>query len=475
MYFITVDMHNETEFSRPVLSPHTVTITLAYLHRYTPAILPRRRLVAARHLREMANWLGYPRPDLRSIRHHHPLAAHFALLHASRFVSFSGAETMLLPGATSWLHAGTHAQIDRLLAVLEGERWQQALTELGLQTVLKPDYTTYLQQVLQRQDDAPLPSSVHARLQVAASKQVWSLCLSPALPTWLTFDLLQLGHWQPQRKLLRCTALTVGQAMRRGYGAQMIRWLLETATQAPLPSVAEQQLQDWQKRDQAYQVEQVYLLSVKQPSRLADLLRQNRFRRYVQRQLSPRHAIIAGEMIPVLTKWLQKRDYALSATIPNGGNRLLSPEAEETGYDWLGLRLLIGLGTMVPLPYPPPYARLNAVGETLDAQRRSELENVVEEILSRVQIAIRGRDAFFPASETPPPALTAHIEATIMAEGQLHIQYQSLGDIEARWRCIQPLRLEQRGQLYYLVAYCYQAEDNRVFRLDRIKACAAAT
>ncbi|MCB0010031.1 MAG: WYL domain-containing protein, partial [Anaerolineales bacterium] len=37
-------------------------------------------------------------------------------------------------------------------------------------------------------------------------------------------------------------------------------------------------------------------------------------------------------------------------------------------------------------------------------------------------------------------------------------------------RRVQPLRLEKRGALYYLYAYCYRVEENRTFRLDRIEA-----
>jgi predicted DNA-binding transcriptional regulator YafY len=37
-----------------------------------------------------------------------------------------------------------------------------------------------------------------------------------------------------------------------------------------------------------------------------------------------------------------------------------------------------------------------------------------------------------------------------------------------RRRTVQPLWLEQRGNLHYLHGYCYLAEADRVFRLDRV-------
>lgn len=462
-------MNKEIEFPDPVLSPYTATMILAYLHGYAPPILERRRLVAVGHLRAMAAWLGYPQPQLRSVRHHLPLAAHFALLRASRLASFSGATAMLQPGATPWLHGEWPMQIDFLLAGLREETWQQALRELGLETTIRLDYTSYLQQVLERQRDAPPLLQGKATWQSGERDEEWWLQLPRNLPTWLLFDLLQLGEWQGERRLLHCTALTVGQAMQRGYGAQMIRWLLETATQEQMPSAAARQLRDWQRRAQMVEVDQVYLLGVKQPQQLMEMLRHKRFRRHVQRQLSPRHAVIAGEMVPVLANWLQKRGYLLGGEATDVRRRLLSRAEDDVSYDWLGLRLLVGLGGVIPLPYPPPFARLNGVGQALDAQQRSELEGVAEAILARLQVAVRGRDAFFPAATAAAPALIERIEEAIRLGNKLQIRYQSLGDNEARQWCIEPLRLERRGELYYLHAYCYQAEDERVFRLDRFE------
>jgi predicted DNA-binding transcriptional regulator YafY len=44
-----------------------------------------------------------------------------------------------------------------------------------------------------------------------------------------------------------------------------------------------------------------------------------------------------------------------------------------------------------------------------------------------------------------------------------------LGELKASYRQVQPLRLEKRGSLYYLHAYCYRAETNLTFRMDRIQ------
>jgi hypothetical protein len=69
----------DAEPPHPV-TPYSLTLVLAYLHYYTPERLPNGRLIAPKHLRLLADWIGYPAPSLRSLRQHLPLAAHMALL-----------------------------------------------------------------------------------------------------------------------------------------------------------------------------------------------------------------------------------------------------------------------------------------------------------------------------------------------------------------------------------------------------------
>jgi predicted DNA-binding transcriptional regulator YafY len=74
-----------------------------------------------------------------------------------------------------------------------------------------------------------------------------------------------------------------------------------------------------------------------------------------------------------------------------------------------------------------------------------------------------------PAQQPVSSTLIAALQQAIKQEGTVTISYQALGDRKATYREIQPLRLEQHGKLFYLYAYCYRAESNLTFRLDRIK------
>ena len=91
-----------------------------------------------------------------------------------------------------------------------------------------------------------------------------------------------------------------------------------------------------------------------------------------------------------------------------------------------------------------------------------------QQILQGVQDAIRGGDAYFPPEQPVAVELVETVRKALAAEQDLLIDYQALGDPVPRRRRVEPHRLEERGGGIYLHAYCYLAEGNRVFRLDRI-------
>jgi hypothetical protein len=178
-------------------------------------------------------------------------------------------------------------------------------------------------------------------------------------------------------------------------------------------------------------------------------------------------------------------NYRLAAqNIPLDAPKTLPGSAAETTpeYTWLALQVLAGLSALIELPISIPHAELETAEARLTAEERAELDYLAQNMLEGLQQAIRGRDAFFPA---PRPANEAWLENTRTAlneERCLDIAYQSLVDNQPSSnavtrhysRRVEPLRLEQRGSLYYLHAYCYLAEANRIFRLDRIHACELA-
>ncbi|MCI0396613.1 MAG: WYL domain-containing protein [Chloroflexi bacterium] len=385
-------------------------------------------------------------------------------MHGASLISLAESGCTLLPSAHAWLHRPAGEQRAPFLELLACDSsWKQALAILGLQETIPQDYAAYIQQCLMRQEAAGPTEPEPARWMEAGEPEAWWICLPASLPTWLLFDLLQLGEWEPGQPL-RCTPLTLAAASRRGYGYQQIQWLLETACQRPLPDGRGKELQAWLKHGRSYQVRTVQLLSTAQPGQLAEILRQKRWRPYFQQQIGPRHAIVNSELLPQLEQWLAQRGYALD----NLAGVNTAPGLETTVYNWLGLRVLVELRTLLPLPYPAPYAQLESLSEQLTPLQLDEMDALAESIVDQIRQAIRGRDAFWPAQKSASQAWLEQITQAIEKDRCLEILYQSLAERQPGYRRIQPLRLEQQGELYYLHAYCYRTEANLVFRLDRI-------
>lgn len=450
------------------ITPYSLTLVLAYLQYYTPKRLQNGGFLAVQHLRRLAAWINLPAPQLYAIQQHRILALHVALLRAAGFIPDRSDYIVPQPTATPWLYAAAPEALKCLLQAIEDtNRWEQACSSLSLETAIGPDHTAYARQCLSRQLDLPTLPPQPLRWQQAEAADAWQLFLPPTLPCWLHFDLRQLGEWSPETDLI-CTPVTIAAAVQRGYGPTVIQWLLETAAQADLPPPQRQQLQKWSRRAGAYKLRAVQLLSTAQPEQLAAVLRQKRLRDHVIEHLSPRHAIVSNEIVPQLEKWLAGQAYPLQQRLIGPSGLAPLPIAEQTAVQWLSVRLLIGLGDIIHRPYPSPHALMDQLDAHLEPAAQVELEAVAANLLTGLREAIRGRDAYLPAHKPVTQETIDLVQQALRQERSLQINYQPLGSSQPSWREVQPLRLEQRGALYYLYAYCLRAETNLTFRLDRI-------
>jgi hypothetical protein len=75
--------------------------------------------------------------------------------------------------------------------------------------------------------------------------------------------------------------------------------------------------------------------------------------------------------------------------------------------------------------------------------------------------------------EEPPPLpseeLIMAIQGAIDREESIDVLYKASGRHSAEYRHLSPLLVEQRGERFYLIAYCHTRRANRTFRLDRLK------
>lgn len=452
------------------VTPFSLMLSMAYLHYYTPKRLPDSRFMAPNHLRKLAQLINKPDNKVRSIRQHKPLAIHLALLYAANYLPNSGNQLGLLPTVANWLHAESKAQLEKLIQIIEAaESWTQTLSTLNLQDIITEDYTLYVYQSLTRQLQAiPIIKEAiqTASWQKSKNPEIWQLTLPPNQPLWLQFDLRQLGHWTTDFQLT-CTPTSIATAIQRGYGPETIQWLLETATQQPLPEAKETQLHQWNRRTHAYRLRTVHLLTTAQDEQLATLLRRKHFRSAVIEQIAPRHAIISHDIVPQLEKHLAKQHHSLAYS-PNQPEPI-KPEEPEANSAWLAARIMIGLGQIVPLPCPAPHSLLEQLENQLNPTQKTELEAMATTFLQKIREAMSGRDAFLPANQPPSPTIIQTIRSAISQEQTVNLIYQAMSESKPSPRQVQPLRLEQRGNLYYLYAYCFRAEMNLTFRLDRIK------
>lgn len=493
-------MSTQATLSSPIitalapLTPYSLTRVLAYLHCYAPRRLAGSRFLSVVHLRRLAGWVGLPAGYLRSLRQHRLLAAHIALLHGAGLIAGSASPIALTPTAFHWLQATPEQQWAALATATTTAAWSETLQALRLAPVLTADYLAYLGQQWSRLPGPPRPP--YARIQPVDDTPPrggphWSLVVAGRVPPLLLFHLLQLGVWSPRQDsvnleedppppavdwgledggVLTCTPLSIGAALRRGYNPAQIDQLLASALDEPLRPAQQHLLQQWVQQAADYRLCLAPLLLTAQDEQMAAVLGQRRLRRYVLRQLGPRLALVQREIGPPLQRWLAAQGVSLAGTLPAEGEP--AAPAGEAQADpatlWLALRVFIGLGSLVPLPAPAPHAALAALTGQLPPGRAAELAALADNLVAELRAALRGRDAFFPPTEPPAAALLAQVQAAIAQEQQMEICYQALGEAVPRMRRIAPYYLAQRGQLYYLHAYCYLAQEERIFRLDRV-------
>jgi hypothetical protein len=439
---------------------------LAYIHR-RPAKYLQGRCLPPTDLRVLADWIGWPAPQLRTIRDHPLLAIHLATLYATGLINLEADYWTCTLDTFSWLRASAADQIDRLEAPFASASIEEARAVLGLEDTLSIDYLAYAQQMLHRARHAISSPAAFAEWQnppkSEQKEELW-LVLPDDMSPQLTFHLLQLGEWGPGQPL-RMTPPSILQAVQRGYGKETIRAILQRATGDDALAAW---LDDWIERAGTYQVRSVWLLSTRQPAQLAQIYEKRRLSAYIEEQISPRHAIVNEALVTPLQRWLTRRGYGLQGTrqIEKEGQRTLSQNV----YTAVSLQVLARLARFIPLPLSIPHHVMQMVEAALSPEEQETAARLRKQIMADLRQAVQGRDAFFPAETSPDPAWINVLRRAIQEGANIGVTYQSLADYRPRYRRLHPLRLEERGNLLYLHAYCYQAETNLTFRLDRIKS-----
>lgn len=454
-----------------LLRPFSLALTLGFFQYYTPTRLARRPEPDAVHLRRLSAWHGLAHPPGRhSLPRHRALALQLALLHAAGLLNLDAALITPTPAALAWLRAAPADRHRALLDALDDSpRWAELVAHLQLAAALPDHFAAWAGQFLRRLAQQTDPPPAPATLRHAPA--LWQLRLYPATPPDLLFDLLQIGRWQPLTRdggRLDLTPHTIARAVQRGYGPEGIRHALEAALRGPLEPPLRADLHNWARAARAYRLQTVCILETAQDEQLQAVYNARRFRPHTLRRLSPRHAVVDPAIRPALEAWLDQHGFALDTPEPAAAPTAQAAPDVGPAYDWLGLRVLLGLGDLIPLPVPPPHAQLAAAAVRLAPAELGRLEETARCLLDDLRDAIRGRDAFYPALHPPDENLLRAVADALSHDRTLTITYKTLGDPAPRVRRIRPHSLEQRGELTYLRAWCYLAEAELTFRLDRV-------
>lgn len=449
-------------------TPTTLTLCLAYFAYCSPKPHRRGRLLRADDARRLAARIGSPPGPLPLDPH---LALHLVWLVAADFLRLDAAGGLRPSPGVAWrLAAAPDDPYAPFLDEAYRDSWAAAATRLRLDGVAPAVWLRMARRARERRP-SELPAVPPALAQWdGADGDEWRLRIRPGGSPALLFDLLALGSFEPP-DLLVVSPLTLAAPHARDFGSERVRRLLETATDGELTDERRALLRDWLGRAGAYRLRGSLLLAAR-PHQLADLYAARRLRPYLIEQIGPRCALFDRAGLPALRRRLAALGYPLDAGPPAG--ETAQPPAAAAPADiadlWLGLRLLAGLQRYVRLPGPPPHHSLNRLAAALPPDEIAILEARADRLLADLHAVVQGRDAFFPARGAPPAARVEWLRAAVADEQTVTLDYWPPGAAEPRRHVVEPLRLEARDRLTYLIAYSYRAEATLTFRLDRVRA-----
>lgn len=448
------------------LSPDSLTLVLAYIAYYKPNFLSGRCLSAS-HLHTLNQRLGQPHLQVRSARSQPLLAIHLALAHAGRLVNIAEGHWQISLEALPWLEATRTVQLAHLLETLAIEpQWAESLATLSLQDLFTVDFLAYIRQQLARQQKSEKPAIEKAVWLSNTDTNDWRLRLPKQIPPYQLFHLWQMGNID-ENNIWQGTPFSIARAAQKGYSLTFISSFLIRLTDEPLKAHRQNELVEWYQRHNAYRVRGGYVLSVSQPAQLDEIMAQQRWRPHIGERLSSRHAFVSPSLLPLLARRLETTGYPLESSWILSKNASQATQTDSETH-FLALEVLHGLRKMLELPFSIPTDGIDQFREQLSLAQQADLELKAKKILDGVRQAIRGKDAYFLPEKEPDPALIEVISAAIAQEHIIEIAYQALGEISPRLRQVEPYWLEKRDSGLYLHGYCSLAEDNRIFRLDRV-------
>jgi len=269
------------------------------------------------------------------------------------------------------------------------------------------------------------------------------------------------------------TPAALTRALHRGHAIAGLLDRLSRVADRPLTGQEQATLNQWsQTADQAI-IRRLTVLETVDPEIIVRLSQSRRGRPIIRRTLSRRTVVVDEGKLPLLVRRLTRQEgIPPRVEIPSAAPPS-SPALGRGGaaHLWLVARLYQKLGRFIPLPVHFPQSLLEHLAAVAEPGDMEAADAALEQALAALQDAIDGWAAF-PAWGEPGLAVeeTLPLIQQALEQGRaLGMTYYTAGRNELTHRVVEPLRIEYRGQVPYLVGFCHLAQAERVFRLDRIR------
>lgn len=230
-------------------------------------------------------------------------------------------------------------------------------------------------------------------------------------------------------------------------------------------------LKQWSQKIADVHLHHVTLLETRSPERMTEITRPRQVRQHILRTLNPRTVIVNEAKLQDVTRYLRRQGISLIAPPDEAKPKTPSDFTQGAASLLICARVYQALAQWLDLPQPLPSGMLNNLAAHLDSATQSAAQQASEQTIERLKQVI---DGYAPrldfSNQGLPQAQTLPIiQQALRDEHDLDMTYWSAGRGVRTKRSIQPYRIEFKGKMAYLYAYCYQAHDERCFRLDRIE------
>jgi hypothetical protein len=270
-------------------------------------------------------------------------------------------------------------------------------------------------------------------------------------------------------------------ALQRGHTVEGVVNFLERASGEPLSAPVLGTLYRWEEDLDRVSIRQTLLLQARDPTLLRDLTAQRRVRETLGQTLNARTVEVRADRLDALLRRLAWRGIIPRLDLPRPlhPQHGPSPSSERTPLPGrereledehaaivVALRVYAHLADELGLATRPAYALSRRWSEGLPLRLHDGIERTVERTLEALHRAapLEMEDRL---PEPTGPLLKA-LETAIQERATVEIEYYTAGRAHRTTRRVDPLRLEWRGDVAYLIAYCHLRRDERVFRVDRI-------